>query len=69
MKKTRWYCDRCDKEFYTASRLIPVEVSIGHTYSDDYRREKREFCKNCFQEVRNQLLAVMMRKEVESDEE
>lgn len=67
MKKTRWYCDRCDKEFCTASRLIPVEVSIGHTYSDDYRREKREFCKDCFQEVREQLLSVMLRKETESD--
>ena len=67
MKKTRWYCDRCDKEFYAEGRLIPVEVRMGQTCSAEYRREKREFCKDCFQEVREQLLSVMLRKEMERD--
>lgn len=30
-------------------------------------REKREFCKDCFKEVKEQLLSVMLQKRMESD--
>lgn len=67
MKKTRWYCDRCGKEFYTSGLLTPIEIkSIGQTSAGDYMRKKREFCKDCFQEVKEQLLSVMLQEETES---
>ena len=62
MEKIRWYCDRCGEEFIFHRKLTPIEISYGERMADNHVYARREFCDKCFNEVKEQLLSVLLRK-------
>lgn len=62
MEVTKWYCDRCGKEFIAHYKLKIIEVSVA-LKTDDYMSRNGEFCNDCYNKVKEKLLSELLYRE------
>ena len=60
---TKWYCDRCGKDFNAHYKLKRIEVSVGNLLADDFVSKNGEFCNDCYNKLKEKLLSELLYRE------